>query len=101
MLDFPPVLVADGTKISPPGHIFDQPPCERSLIQTKLADHIIGDRVVLSPGTDALVTSPGTESSNPPPTIVERFLIVSHVETTGGQTKSAGQAVCTRSHNPA
>ena len=72
MLDFFPVLGGDGTIIFPPGDIFDQPLCEKCSIQTKLADHV-GDHVVLSPRGAVLVTSPGTESSNPPPPIVELF----------------------------
>ena len=42
------VLRGDGTKKAPPGDIFDQLPCERSSIRTKLANHV-GDNVELSP----------------------------------------------------
>ena len=63
---FVPVLGRDGTKIAPPGDLFDQSPGELSLIRGKLADHV-GDHVVLSPEGVVLVTSPGTESSYPRP----------------------------------
>ena len=67
----PPVLGGDGTKIAPPGDLFDQPPGGMSWIRGKLADHV-GDHVVLSPEGVVLVTSPGTESSYPRlPPIVE------------------------------
>ena len=59
------VLGGVGTKKAPPGDIFDQVPCERSSIRTKLANHV-GDNVELSPRGAAQVTSPGTESSTPP-----------------------------------
>ena len=42
------VLEGDGTKVAPPGDLFDQPPGEMGSIRGKLADHI-GDHVVLSP----------------------------------------------------
>ena len=59
------VSAGDGTKTAPPGDIFDQPPCERSLILTKQSGHI-GDCVVFSPGGVFLLASPGMEPSNPP-----------------------------------
>ena len=71
--NFVPVLGGDGTKKAPPGDIFDQPPGEMSLILGKLADHV-GGHVVLSPEGAALVTSPGTESSNPPPSLRPHWL---------------------------
>ena len=46
-----------GTKIAPPGDIFDQPPGEMSSIRGKLADHI-GDHVVLSPEGAVLMPLP-------------------------------------------
>ena len=66
-----PVVGGDGTKIVPVGDIFDQPPGEMSSIRGKLAD-LVGDHVDLSPEGAVLVTSMGTESSYPPPPIVER-----------------------------
>ena len=63
---FVPVLGVDGTKIAPPGDLFDQPPVEMSSIRGKLANNI-GDRVVLFPEGIVLMTSPGTESSYPRP----------------------------------
>ena len=66
-----PFLVGDGTKISPSGDIFHRPPCERSSIRVKLADHV-GDHLVLSPEGAVLVTSPGGNRRILPP-IVERF----------------------------
>ena len=45
---FVPALGGSGTKIAPPGDIFDQPPGEMSSIQGKLADHV-DDHAVLSP----------------------------------------------------
>ena len=68
-----PVLGGDGTKTVPPGDIFDQPPCERSSIQTKFADNV-GDRVVLSPEGAVMLTSPGgNRRILPLHLIVERF----------------------------
>ena len=69
---FIPVLGGDGTKIAPPGDIFDQPPGETSLLRGKLADHV-EDHALLSPEEAVLVT-PGTESSYPLPPIVERLV---------------------------
>ena len=63
---FVPVLGGDGTKIAPPGDLFDQPPGEMSSIRGKLADNV-EDHLVLSPEGVVLVTSPGTDSSYPPP----------------------------------
>ena len=63
---FVPVLGGDGTRIAPPGEIFDQPPGDMSWIRGKLADHV-GNHVVLSPEGVVLMTSSGTESSYPPP----------------------------------
>ena len=63
---FVPVLGGDGTKIVPPGDLFDQPPGELNSIRGKLADHA-GDNVVLSPEGAVFVPSPGTESSYPRP----------------------------------
>ena len=63
---FVPVLGGDGTKISPPGDIFNQPPSEISLIRGKLADHIKGHAVLFLEGA-VLVTPSGTESSYPRP----------------------------------
>ena len=60
------VLRGDGTKIAPPGDLFDQPSGEMNYIWGKLADHI-EDHVVLSPEGVVLVTSLGTESSYPRP----------------------------------
>ena len=60
------VLRGDGTKIAPPGDLFDQPSGEMNYIWGKLADHI-EDHVVLFPEGVVLVTSPGTESSYPRP----------------------------------
>ena len=69
---FVPVPGGDGTKISSTGGIFDQSPGEISSIRSNLADHVVGDHVVLFPEGVVLVTSPGTESSYPrPPPIVE------------------------------
>ena len=62
---FIPVL-GDGTKIALPGNIIDQPSSGMSWIRGKFADHV-GDHVVLFPEGTVLVTSPGTESSYPPP----------------------------------
>ena len=42
---FVPVLGRDGTKIVPPGNIFDQPSGKMSRIRGKLPDHV-GDHVV-------------------------------------------------------
>ena len=68
---FVPVLEGGGTKIAPPGDLFDQFLGEISSIRGKLADHV-GDHAVLSPEGAILVTSTGTESSCPrPPPIVE------------------------------
>ena len=61
-----PVLGGDGTKIAPPGDLFDQPPGEMNCIQGKLADYS-GDHAVLSPEGVVLAPSPGTESSYPRP----------------------------------
>ena len=63
---FVPDLGGDGTKITPTGDIFDQPPGGMSFITGKLADRV-GDYLVLSPEGAVLVTSPGTESSYPRP----------------------------------
>ena len=63
---FFPFWGRDGTKIVPPGDLFDQPPGEMIWIRGKLADHV-EDHVVLSPEGVVLVTSPGTESSYPRP----------------------------------
>ena len=57
---FVPVSGVDGTKIAPPGDLFDQTPFEMSSIRGKLANPV-GDHVVLSPKGVVLVTSPGTE----------------------------------------
>ena len=65
--NFSPILVGDDTKTAPAGDIFDQPPCPRSSIRTKLADHAEDHHVVLFSGGTVLLTSPGTESLNPPP----------------------------------
>ena len=54
-------------EISPTGDIFHQPPGEMSGIRGKLADHVVGDHVFLSPEGVVLMTSPGTESSYPRP----------------------------------
>ena len=64
--DFVPVLGGNGTKISPTGDIFGQPPGGMSSLRGKLANHV-GDHVVLSPEGAVLVTSAGTESSYPRP----------------------------------
>ena len=61
---FVPVLRGDGTKIAPPGDLFDKPPVEMNWIRGKLADHA-GDHVVLSPEGVVFGPSPGTESSYP------------------------------------
>ena len=61
---FVPVLRGDGTKIAPPGDLFDKPPGEMNWIRGKLADHA-GDHVVLSPEGVVFGPSPGTESSYP------------------------------------
>ena len=63
---FVPVLGGGGTKISPPGVIFDQPPGEMSWIRGNIANHV-EDHVVLSAEGSVLVASPGAESSYPPP----------------------------------
>ena len=63
---FVPVSGGDGTKISPTGDIFDQPPGGMISIRGKLADYV-GDHVVLFPEGAVLVTSPGTELSYPHP----------------------------------
>ena len=63
---FVPVLGGDGTKIVPPGDLFDKSPGEMNRIRGKLADHA-GDNVVLSPEGVVFVPSPGTESSCPRP----------------------------------
>ena len=63
---FIPVL-GDGTKIAPPGDITDQPSSGMSWNRGKFADHVGDYVVVLSPEGTVLVTSPGTESSYPPP----------------------------------
>ena len=62
--NFVPVLGGDGTKIAPPGDLFDQPADEMKYIRGKLADHV-WDHVVLSPEGVVLVPSPGTKSSYP------------------------------------
>ena len=48
MWEILPVLGKDGTKTALPGDMFDQTPCKRCKIRTKLADHV-GDHVGLSP----------------------------------------------------
>ena len=53
-------------EIAPPGDIFDQPPGEMRRIRGKLADHVEG-HAVLSPEGAVLMTTSGTESSNPRP----------------------------------
>ena len=63
MVFFPPFGQGMHEK-NPTGDVFDQPFCEKSLIRTKLADHI-EDHVVLSPGGVVRTKSSGTESSNP------------------------------------
>ena len=54
---FVSVLRVDGTKIAPPGDLFDQPSVEMHSIWGKLANHL-GDNVVLSPEEVILLTSP-------------------------------------------
>ena len=61
-----PVFGGDGTKIIPPGDLFDRPSGEMSSIRGNLADHV-GYHVVLSLEEIVLETSPGKESSYPPP----------------------------------
>ena len=56
----------DGTKIAPPGDLFDQPSVEMHSIWGKLANHI-GDNVVLSPEEVILLIFPVTESLYPRP----------------------------------
>ena len=63
---FVPVLGEDGTKIAPPGDIFDQPPGGMRCIRGKLADNGEG-HAVQSPEWVVLITTPGTESSYPRP----------------------------------
>ena len=63
---FVPVLGRDGTKIAPPGDIFDQPPGEMRWIRGKVADHV-EDHAVLYPERVVSLTTPGTESSYPRP----------------------------------
>ena len=53
----------NGTKRAPTGNIFDQLPGGMSLIRGKLADHEVGDHVVLSPEEGVLVTSRETKFS--------------------------------------
>ena len=38
----------DDARIASPRKIFDQPPCEKSLVRSNLDDHV-GDHVILSP----------------------------------------------------
>ena len=64
--NFVPVLGGDGTKIAPPGDLFDQPPGEMSWSRGKLADHA-GDHVGLFPEGVVFMPAPGTESSYPRP----------------------------------
>ena len=59
---FVPDLRGNGTKIVPTGDMFDQPPGEMSWIRGELADHVVGDHVVLSSEEGALKNFPGTES---------------------------------------
>ena len=59
------VLGGNGTKIAPHEDLFDQPPGEISSILGKLADHHVGDHVVLSTEGVVLLASWGTESSYP------------------------------------
>ena len=47
------------------GDIFDQTPDEMSRVRGKPADHV-GNHVVVYPERAVPVTSPATESSNPP-----------------------------------
>ena len=61
-----PVSAGDDTKTAPTGDTFDQTRCERSSMWTEQSGHI-GKHVVLFPGGDVLLTFPGIESSNPPP----------------------------------
>ena len=56
----------DGTKIAPPGDLFDQPFVEMHSFWGKLANHL-GDNVVLSPEEVILLTFPVTESLYPRP----------------------------------
>ena len=63
---FVPVLGGDGTKIAPPGDMFDQPPGEMRRTRGKLADHV-EDHAVLYPEGAVSMTTPGTESSYPRP----------------------------------
>ena len=67
---FVPVLGGNGTKIAPTVDIFDQPPGQMGCSRGKLADHV-GDRVVVSPGGDVLVTSWGRNRRIPASPIVE------------------------------
>ena len=64
--EFVPVLEGDGTKIAPPGDIYDQPPGEMRRIRGKPTDHV-KDHAVLYPEGAVLMTTPGTESSHPRP----------------------------------
>ena len=61
-----PRFGGDGTKIAPPGDIFDQPPGDMSSIWGKLADHV-GNHAALSPEGGVVATSPETELSYPCP----------------------------------
>ena len=63
---FVSVLRVDGTKIAPPGDLFDQPSVEMHSIWGNLANHI-GDNVVLSPEEVILLIFPVTESLYPRP----------------------------------
>ena len=45
---FVPIWIGDGTKMAPPGDIFDQLPGEMNLLRVKLANHL-EEHAVLSP----------------------------------------------------
>ena len=80
---FVPVLGGNGTKIAPPGEMFDQPPGEMRWIRGKLADHV-EDHAVLSPEGAVSMTTPGTESSYlRPPQSLNDFI---HIGNTGDIT---------------
>ena len=89
---FDPVLGRNGTKVAPPGDLFNQPPCEMNVIRGKLADHA-RNYVVLSPEGAVLVPSPGTESSYPrPPQSLEH--------STGGPLNLCNVLASTGSNRP-
>ena len=75
---FVSVLGRDGTKIAPPGDLFDQSLGEMSSVQGKLADHV-EDHVVLPPKEVVLVTYPGTESSYPRPSQSLKYFVASQI----------------------